>query len=134
MRQHIVPQKSAGGIGKRVAPVEGITAGEAAKSFFDVARDVRFVGPLMAVGREDAAAVEVIEQHEVLGQLVLVGRHLFTVDAQSGVTFRTSDVSKHLIVRAVLFDDVQHVLEDRRLAVPLWDHSQLGPRRGGERR
>ena len=30
----------------------------------------------MAVGRDVAVAVEVVEQHELVGQLVMVGRHL----------------------------------------------------------
>ena len=43
-----------------------------------------------------------------------------------GFAFALFDVAEDLIVGAVLFDDVDDVLEDGRLAVPLGDGARLG--------
>ena len=84
MRQRIVPEEPAGGIGQRVAAVERIAAREAAERFFQVVGHIGFDGPLMAVGTEHAAAIEVVEQRELVDQLVMVRRHFLAEDAQVG--------------------------------------------------
>ena len=133
MGQDVVPEEAGWGVGHGVAARVGVAAREAAEGFFEVVGDIGFVGPLVAVGAEDAAAVEVVEQHELFGQLVVVGRDLAAEDAQVGSPSPCFDVAEDLIVGAVLFDDVEDVLEDGRLAVPLGNRARLGVRaRRGE--
>ena len=79
--QGVVPEEAAGGEGERVAALVGIAAREAAERLLQVVGDVGLVDPLMAVGAEHAAAIEVVEQRELAGQRVLVGRHLLAEHA-----------------------------------------------------
>ena len=52
-----------------------------------------------------------------LRQGVVIGRHLFAEDGQARIAVALLHVAEHLVVGAVLLDDVDDVLEDRRLAV-----------------
>ena len=69
----------------------------------------------MAVHADFAVAVEVIQQNIVACQLVVIGGYLLTIHRQfdlaiaGGRALRIAEVAKHLIVRAVLFDDVAEV-------------------------
>ena len=87
----------------------------------------------MAVGAEHAAAIEVVEQHELVDQLVMVGRHLLAEDAQIGVAVAPLHVAEHLVVGAVLLDDVQHVLDRRGLAMTLRNRPWRRIAHGGAR-
>ena len=130
--EDVVPEETGGGVGHSVAAGVGIAARPAAERLFEIVGGVGFVGPLMAVGTAHAAAVEVVEQHELFGHLVLVWRDFAAEQDEAGVAFAGFDVAEDLIVRAIFFDDVDDVLEDRRLAVALGDGTgrSIGPRRG----
>ena len=65
----------------------------------------------MAVGRHLAVAVEVVQQHELPGQAMGVGRDLLREDAQVRVAVAVLHVAEDLIVGAVLADDVDAVLD-----------------------
>ena len=119
VRQNVVPEEAAGGVGQRVAAGVGIAAREAAEGALQVVGHIGFGGPHMAVGAQYPAAIEVVQKHELVDEFVAIGRHLAAEDAQIGIAFAALDVAKHLIVRTVFLDDVQHVLDERRLAVPL---------------
>ena len=62
--------------------------------------------PFVAVGRHLAVAVEVVQQHELAGQLVVVGRDLLGEEAQVRVAIALLHVAEDLVVGAVLLDDV----------------------------
>jgi hypothetical protein len=91
--EDVVPDEAGGGVGEGVAAPVGIAAGEAAESFFDVAGDVGFVGPLVAVGAEDAAAVEVVEEDEFVDELVMVGGDFAAEDAEIGIALGLRSIS-----------------------------------------
>ena len=79
----------------------------------DVVGGVGGVGPLVAVGAHFAVAVEVVEQHELLGDGVVVGRDLAAEQAQARVAVALGDIAEDLVVGAVLLDDVDDVLDGR---------------------
>ena len=70
----------------------------------------------MAIGAEDAGAIGVIEQDELAGQLVLVGRNALAENAEGGIAVALFHVTQHLVVSAVLLDDIHDVLEDAGFA------------------
>ena len=72
----------------------------------DVVGVVRHRRPGVAVGRDVAVAVEVVEQDELLGQLVVVGRDLAAEHHQRRVAVAPGDVAEDLVVGPVLLDDV----------------------------
>jgi len=77
-------------------------------------RVIGFAGlrdPLVPVGAIAAIGIEVVEQHEFTCQLALIGNDLVAeqVDGRISVTFL--QIAEHLIVRAVLLDDVHHVFD-----------------------
>ena len=72
--------------------------------------------PGLAVLRDFAAAVEVVEQHELLGERVLVRRDVAAEERQARIAVALLQIAEHLIVGAVLFHDEEDVLDRRRLA------------------
>lgn len=118
-------RKPVAGIDERVAAVERIGADETAVGLLDVVGDECLRAPLMAVGRVRAAVIEVVQQHELLGERVLVGRHLAPELHQVRITVALRQRAQHLIVSPVFLDDVEHVLEQRRLAQLLRDRHRL---------
>ena len=133
----VVPDEAGGRIGQRVHVVVfhavRVAAREAGEGAFHVVGGEGGVGPLMAVGAEDAGAVGVVEQHELAGQLVLVGRDALAEDAEGRVAVALFHVAQHLVVGAVLLDDVDDVLEDARFAHALGHGARrlAGARRQG---
>src|SRR5207247_10830636 len=71
----------------------------------------RPVGPLVAVGRDLAVHVEIVEQHPATGDRVRVGGDAVVEDRQARIAVPAGDVAEHLVVGPVLPDDVDHVLE-----------------------
>ena len=53
---------------------------------------------------------------EAWNELVLIGCHVFAEDTQILLAVAVRNVAEHLIVRAILFDDVNHVLDEARLS------------------
>ena len=84
----------------------------------------------MAVHADLAVAVEVVEQHVVAGELVLVGGDGFSPyiarlgsPLPAGLPLGVPEVAEHLVVGAVLLDDVEHVLDRAGLADLGGDHA-----------
>ena len=59
----------------------------------------------MAVGRQRALVVEVVEDAEAIGQRVLVWRHLLAELASGRVAVALAEVAEDLVVGPVLLDD-----------------------------
>ena len=114
-----VPEIARGGV-RQVAVVVVVNPGPARVRQGPVAGDVvgvvRHRRPGVAVGRDVAVAIEVVEQHELLGQLVMVGRDVAAEHHQRRVAVAARHVAEDLVVGPILLDDVEHVLDRRRLA------------------
>ena len=84
----------------------------------------RAVAPVVAVNAHLAVAVEIVQEHVIAGQLMVVGRDVLAVHHQGRIAVARRaalgvfEVAEHLVVGAVLFDDVEHVL-DRAVAAGL---------------
>src|SRR5262249_28266821 len=122
----VVPQKAARRKRERVAPFVGIAAREAAKGLLQVVGDVSLVDPLMPIGAEDATAIEVIEQRKLPHEGMVVGRYAFAEHHQAGVAVAFLQVAEDLVIGAVFLDDIDNVLDDRRLTVTLGHRYRLG--------
>ena len=69
---------------------------------------------MMAVEADGAAGHEVVEQHVVFRQRVVIRRNVAAVEDQLGVAIALGDVAQNLVVGAVLFDDEEDVLNSQR--------------------
>ncbi len=84
-----------------------------------------------------AAAISIIEQHELMNEFVLVGRDLLAKIAQSRVSHPFLHVTKNLIVGPVFLDNIYDVMDKARLSdafrdrarrcFPLWQEASLAP-------
>ena len=87
------------------------------------------VAPTVAVHADLAVAVEVVEQDEIAGELVVVGRDLFAIHANARVAVASGfaggvfEVAEDLVVGAVLLDDVENVFD--RAGPPTWSGMML---------
>ena len=55
--------------------------------------------------------MEVIEEHELTSQLVVIRRDGIAQDGQLRLSLAALEIAEHLIVGAVLFDHIDHVLD-----------------------
>ena len=85
--------------------------------------------PFVAVGADLAVDVEVVEQHELAGQGVMVGRDRLGEQAEVRVAVAFGHVAEDLVVGAVLLDDVDDILDRRRVAD--LGGNRVARRRGG---
>ena len=60
----------------------------------------------MAIGRDFALHIEIIKQHEVIGQGVQVGRDIFRENAKLRVAVAFFDIAENLVVCPVLLDNI----------------------------
>src|ERR1039458_1723506 len=85
VRDDIVPDETGGGIRQRVHAAVGhamhVAAGKTGERSLQVIAGHGAVGPLVAVGAEDAGAVSVVEQDELTRYLVMVGGDVLIEDA-----------------------------------------------------
>ena len=88
----------------------------------------------MAVLGNLAVAVEVVQKHELLRQCVLIRRHLAPEEHQFRVAIALWEVAENLVVSAVLFENVNYVLDRARLADALGNRARRLVFAGGERR
>ncbi|MEJ7654537.1 MAG: hypothetical protein WKH64_15020 [Chloroflexia bacterium] len=116
MLGRVLPEETRRRVGKRVAAVERVGADESAESLFEVVRDVRLRRPLVAVCGESAAHVRVVEERELPRELVVVRRDLAAEHRKARVALAAWLVPEKLIVRAVLLDDVEDVLDSGGIA------------------
>src|SRR5262249_42128264 len=70
----------------------------------------------MAIGAQHARAISVIQKDKVTDDFVLVGSHVLAKDTQILAAISFSNVAEHLVVSPVLLDDINHMLDERRLA------------------
>jgi hypothetical protein len=54
---------------------------------------------------------KVIERHEVARELVVHRRNVFAKQSQFWIAVATAEIAQHLIVGAILFDDVEDMLD-----------------------
>ena len=75
-----------------------------------------------------------VEQHELFGERVRVGRHVASVHHELRIARALADVAEHLVVRTVFLDDVHHVFNRRRFARSLRHRTRrnVGPWRDRE--
>ncbi len=119
------------GIRLVAAHAVGITARKIGERSLQVIVGQGRRAPLMPVGAEDPGAVGVVQQHEIAGQLVLIGCDSPAEHAQGRVAVALRHVAQHLVESAIFLDDVNDVPDAAGLADPLGD----GPRRlAGPRR
>ena len=109
--QHLVPDESRAGVGHRIIAVVRVASIETPEALLDVIGDVGFSAPLVPVGAQDAAAVEIVQQNELLHQSVMIGRNLASEMYQGRIAVALGKIAKDLVVRPILFDDVEHVFE-----------------------
>src|SRR5260370_40909510 len=97
MPERVVRQKAGRRVSQRVVS-PGVTAREAPERLLQVVGDVAFRRPAVAVGGENAIAVEVIQQYELLGQGMLVGSDIAPEDTEPRVAVALRQVTEHLVV------------------------------------
>src|SRR2546423_5560510 len=121
MREGVVPDETGGGPGEGIYPIFTFPARiTARKPSRKLALDI-FVGngavrPLVAIAALHARAISIVEQHKFAGDLVLVRSAFFSEDAEIGIAVSLLHVAEHLVVSAVLLQDINHVFEKARLA------------------
>src|SRR5713226_87117 len=71
----------------------------------------------MSVEADGPAAVKVIQKHVLLGQRVMIRRHLTPVKAEFGIAVALGKIAEHLIVGAVLLNDEKYVANSKRRKV-----------------
>ncbi len=67
----------------------------------------------MTVGAHLGVDVKIVQQHELPRQGVVVRRYFFGKKTQARVTVTLRHISEHLIVGAILFDNVKNILYRR---------------------
>ena len=65
----------------------------------------------MAVGADFGIRVEIVQQHELAGEPVQVGRDALREQAQLRIAVALRQVAQDLVVGAVLLDDVEAVFD-----------------------
>src|SRR5262249_10345224 len=67
----------------------------------------------MAVHADFSIAKQVVQQDELAGDLMVVGSYLFTEDGEPRIAVALAEVAQHLVVGAILLDDVEDMLDGR---------------------
>jgi len=99
-----------------LAHAVGITARPAGEGFFEIVGPKRRGAPLVAVGAQDAAAIRVVEQHELADELVMIRCDPFTEDAEGGVAVALRQITESLVVGPVPLNDIHDVPDGVGLA------------------
>ena len=68
----------------------------------------------MPIGTNIGIDVEVIEEDKVFRQLPVIWRGGLIEESQRRVTVADAEIAQHLVVSAILFDNVDDVLNRRR--------------------
>ena len=117
-----VPEEPVTLVGERVAALRRVGAVEGAELLLDVVVGLSLNDPVVAVGRERALVVEVVEVTEPRRQRVRVRRDLLAELGVGRVAVALAQVTEDLVVAAVLLDDHDDVLDRRVTAQMLRDH------------
>ncbi len=75
--------------------------------------------PVVPVGADVGIDVEVVQQHELARQPVVVRRHFFSEQREGRIAVADAEITEHLVIGAVLLDDVDDVADGAVLAAPL---------------
>src|SRR5215472_5378110 len=67
----------------------------------------------MTVDADFAVTVQIVQSNELLSQRVLVGSHVAAENSQSRIAIAFGKIAEYLVVGAVLFDDVNNMLNGR---------------------
>src|SRR5882757_2383518 len=65
----------------------------------------------MAIAGNFSTVVKIVEHSELQRELVLVGRDLGSIKGKGRVAVTRLQIAEHLIVGAILFDHIDHVLD-----------------------
>src|SRR6185436_18125509 len=65
----------------------------------------------MAVLRDLAVAIKIVENHRFAGKLMTIGRNVFSEQGQIRIAIAFSQVAEDLVKSAILANDVEHVLD-----------------------
>ena len=79
--------------------------------FFDVVGDGGGSGPDVAVARNVAAVVEIVEDAELASELVLVGGDVLAVHGEAWIAVGFGKIAEDLIVGAIFLEDVNNVMD-----------------------
>src|SRR5207249_3241361 len=77
---------------------------------------IALCGPGVAIGREDAIAIIIVEQNVLLRQGVMVGRNKLRVNAEAGIAVSLWKIAENLVVGFVFLQNVKDMLENGRLS------------------
>src|SRR6266446_3380345 len=86
------------------------------------------IAPTMSIRAHFAITIKIIEQDIVAGQLMLVGRHIFAVHDEIGISVSRRfalgilEIAKDLVVRAILFNDIEDIFDRAWLADAIGNH------------
>ena len=97
-------------------------------------RHVRGIRPMVTVDRDLTARIQVVQYHELACELVMVRRDRLAEQRQPRIAVAVrlavlGEIAEQLVVRAILLDDVQHVLDRRRVAESARHRIRPGPGR-----
>src|SRR5258707_9643115 len=90
----------------------------------------RRIRPGMAVHANLAIAVQIVEKNPLVSNSVMIRRNFFTEYRKPGVPVTFRNVTKELIVGAILFDHIDHMLDWRARPYLLWNDARLLRRAG----
>ena len=69
--------------------------------------------PDVALGTDFSVGEEAVEQSEARGERMMIGRNGLSEENQRWIAVAFFQVSEHLIIGTILFDDVDHMLKRR---------------------
>src|SRR5258708_12253969 len=111
-----MPDEAWGGVGNGIGAIRRIGAIEPAHVLFDIVGGVAFIRPLMALSAERSVAIQIIEQHELLSQRVVIRRDLGAEHGERRVAVTALQIAHHLISTPFLFASLDDLLKQRTLA------------------
>ena len=87
-----LPEEPSGRHYQGVGHVVGVAARRSSEGALHVVADEALHEPLMAIEADRTAGIEVVEDHEFLGQGVVIRRNLAWVHAEFGIAVRLGDI------------------------------------------
>jgi len=109
----IVPDISFGGVSDGATTFEVIAAAPVAiirpPVLFYKIRSIASHGPAMSVNTDFRIYVKIIQQYELVGQGMTIGSNLLPKNSQAAIPVPSRDISQHLVVGFVLFQNIKHI-------------------------
>ena len=107
----VLPKEPLRRNGQAIGHIPRIAARRGAQRPLHVVADEAHHQPLVPFKTDCAAGVKIVDQDELLGQSVVVGRHVAAVDSELLLAISLGHVAENLVVRSVLFDEKEHMLD-----------------------